>query len=471
MSLDSRNRYAWVLCVFTILVVVGGLLGTLFFHYHKSDPDVGIPVTTSSYLVILDAGSTHTAVFVYRWFNHTENAKNGTLQVQQLASQYCETKGLSNYPNHEHVGVKLKKCLNYATEHVPREVENSTEIHLGGTAGLRLLQSENSSAFNAVMKAVKREIQLASGFVMHPHNIRIITGEEEGLYGWASANYLEDAFLRNVTHQQNKTDEFNLYGVLQLGGASTQITFQPAASIGATNRVHYNVTAELFGEAVQLYSRSFLCHGLKEADRAYKAMLVEEQDSPIVFDPCLPAGRETWKTYDQLFGRYCTSQYKTRLRDNKCSFNGGDRKPQLNGQFLAFSGYFYTLRYLSLVAKNNDSAQDTASLSAFRNATRRHCNKTWLQLNKRNYTSNEKKLMTLFCFNAHYIETILTSGYGFTEGTFRNIKFWNDIRGTEFGWALGYALNVTLSKNPLHQQRPHVQNLHFVDGNSTEVLT
>lgn len=152
-----------------------------------------------------------------------------------------------------------------------------------------------------------------------------------------------------------------MYGVLQMGGASTQITFKPAKT--TARQVRYKVSADLFGEEIDLYSQSFLCHGLKEADRAYHAMLVSEQQSPIVLDPCLPAGGQFPKTYDQLFGRYCTNQHNTTLRgdfyflgtsnstecgrsvrrlfrkavcpgpDDQCPFDGVYR-PKLTGKFL-----------------------------------------------------------------------------------------------------------------------------------------
>ena len=48
------------------------------------------------------------------------------------------------------------------------------------------------------MTAVKREIQYASNFSMTSDNVRIITGEEEGFYGWATANYLEDIFSKVI---------------------------------------------------------------------------------------------------------------------------------------------------------------------------------------------------------------------------------------------------------------------------------
>ena len=51
-------------------------------------------------------------------------------------------------------------------------------------------------------------------------SVRIITGEEEGLFGWIAVNYLMDGFTGS---SQDRTT----YGFLDMGGASTQIAFEP----------------------------------------------------------------------------------------------------------------------------------------------------------------------------------------------------------------------------------------------------
>ena len=51
-------------------------------------------------------------------------------------------------------------------------------------------------------------------------SVRIITGEEEGLFGWIAVNYLMDGF--GPSNSDRST-----YGFLDMGGASTQIAFEP----------------------------------------------------------------------------------------------------------------------------------------------------------------------------------------------------------------------------------------------------
>ena len=52
-------------------------------------------------------------------------------------------------------------------------------------------------------------------------SVRIITGEEEGLFGWIAVNYLMDGF-------KGSGDSPLTYRFLDMGGASTQIAFEPS---------------------------------------------------------------------------------------------------------------------------------------------------------------------------------------------------------------------------------------------------
>lgn len=46
---------------------------------------------------------------------------------------------------------------------------------------------------------------------------------------------------------------------------------------------------------------------------------------------------------------------------------------------------------------------------------------------KQNLTKKLINYMGTFCFTAIYIDTVLTSGYGFNDTTFANIRFLKDV--------------------------------------------
>ena len=58
-------------------------------------------------------------------------------------------------------------------------------------------------------------------------------------------------------------------GALDMGGASTQITFVPP------NHAQKSVEITLYGKKYPVYTHSFLCYGIKEAQRRFLAQLVK----------------------------------------------------------------------------------------------------------------------------------------------------------------------------------------------------
>lgn len=59
--------------------------------------------------------------------------------------------------------------------------------------------------------------------------VRIISGEEEGLYGWIAVNYLMDGFDKHEhAIDSERRKHSSTYGFLDMGGASTQIAFEPS---------------------------------------------------------------------------------------------------------------------------------------------------------------------------------------------------------------------------------------------------
>jgi len=68
--------------------------------------------------------------------------------------------------------------------------------------------------------------------------------------------------------QQPKT-----LGALDMGGASTQITFVPENP--AKIEPIYNCSVGLYGIEYKLYTHSYLCYGVNEAYRQYLAHLVQ----------------------------------------------------------------------------------------------------------------------------------------------------------------------------------------------------
>ena len=62
-------------------------------------------------------------------------------------------------------------------------------------------------------------------------------------------------------------------GALDMGGASTQITFIPENATAIASG--YNLSVQLYSSAYEMYTFSYQCYGLNEAYRRYLAHLVQ----------------------------------------------------------------------------------------------------------------------------------------------------------------------------------------------------
>lgn len=131
-------------------------------------------------------------------------------------------------------------------------------VYLFGTAGFRRLRPEQREG---VLQTV-RQILGTSHFYLEPDFVRILSGEEEGAYGWLTVNS-EMGSLTNPSADS--------VGVLDLGGASMQITFVPEADRSV---LQHSFPVFLQGRQSNLYSASYLQFGLKEAHRLLQRQLI-----------------------------------------------------------------------------------------------------------------------------------------------------------------------------------------------------
>lgn len=83
---------------------------------------------------------------------------------------------------------------------------SATPFYLGATAGMRLLPFAQREK---LMLETRRYLE-TSGFLFHPQYARILSGEEEGVFGWMAVNYLLGNF--NMNGDTNVT-----VGALDLG--------------------------------------------------------------------------------------------------------------------------------------------------------------------------------------------------------------------------------------------------------------
>ncbi|XP_020796341.2 ectonucleoside triphosphate diphosphohydrolase 1 isoform X2 [Boleophthalmus pectinirostris] len=439
-----KERNPWHTPLTIIIAVVGVIaivaLVTVAVLQNK-------PLTPKyKYGIVLDAGSSHTAMYIYQW---PAEKDNNTGRVEQTNSCKVKGPGISSYASDPKMAAQsLQVCMKEAEQYVPSERHQETPLYLGATAGMRLLNIENSAASDQVFQAVSESLQ-KSPFSFQ--GARILSGQEEGAFGWVTVNYLDDRLKQGL----------ETTGALDLGGASTQISFI-SDTFDSLESPTNAVTFRLYGNDYNLYTHSFLCYGKDQVLRMSIAHQTKSGPGSIS-DPCFHNGYNEIKNYTVVYDSPCVSARKptsgpatfthsgrgnfdqcqelvknvfdfTQCKYSQCSFNGVFQ-PTLQGPFVAFSAYFFVMDFLNLTDTSVPLEKVKEALAGF-------CATPWDTIKTR-YPSVKLKYLSEYCFSGTYILTLLTEGYNFTSETFSNIKFIKKIKGSDAGWTLGYMLNLT----------------------------
>ena len=115
---------------------------------------------------------------------------------------------------------------------------------------------------------------------------KIITGVEEGGFGWISYNY-----LKNVIGPKKKTDLTESYAVIEMGGASAQVTTKAPKLVDEEQLPpDYRFSFTIGNERHTLYSHSYLGYGGEQAREQLNKQLKANMDSGTIKDPCLNEG-------------------------------------------------------------------------------------------------------------------------------------------------------------------------------------
>ncbi|KAH7097633.1 nucleoside phosphatase family-domain-containing protein [Auriculariales sp. MPI-PUGE-AT-0066] len=199
--------------------------------------------------LMIDAGSTGSRIHAYK-FNYCTSTPVYEYEVFDFTKP-----GLSDYSEDPEAAAKsLDKLLDLAVKSVPPELHKCTPVAVKATAGLRALGNDKS---NEILRAVQRHLETAYPFpVLKKDGVVIMDGKDEGVYAWLTVNYLLDALKPNSPG----------YAVLDLGGGSTQIVFEPLDQTKAPVVEGEHMYKLTFGSTTrELYQHSYLGYGLKSA--------------------------------------------------------------------------------------------------------------------------------------------------------------------------------------------------------------
>lgn len=282
--------------------------------------------------IVIDAGSSGSRVHVYSWddpayvlakdikaekVNSFPVIEKGVKDQSagDSAWQLKSKPGISTFAsNPDDVESHIKPLMDFALEKIPESKISSTPVYLMATAGLRLVEEKaRKQILTNVCNFVGNNysFDISGGCDIH---FRVISGELEGIYGWIMVNYLKGGFDKKLLSyaqadkgtdssknqgvkiklpSKPKRDDYNLtsyvdiesrdklvdtFGFLDMGGASTQIAFEPIAEMAKKHSDDLTTVnlRTINGNEVNfnIFVTTFLGFGMNEARRRYLTELI-----------------------------------------------------------------------------------------------------------------------------------------------------------------------------------------------------
>ena len=454
---------------------------------------------------MIDAGSTGSRLHVYEWAPRVlynaddvhEAVSGRKLSFPDTESRWTDRlrPGLASFASlpddelEQGIADYLSPLIEFARAilHEKSEKFDTFPIFLRATAGMRTLdKNDRSRVLNTVRALFSNNTYCP--FYFENEYARILSGEEEAIFGWAGTNFLLGNLISESEGSGTVVNPSRTYGALDLGGASTQISFYEP---------HEEIMSNLFklqigqGKHWNVYAHSFLYYGVNEATNRLHARLLDgakdatERLYTGVHNPCLPGGSrqdvrlnihidshgaETWEynktaIEDGFYAGLLKNDGKTgdfdgcmryaekllNLEKNSwcefahrgdCSFSGVyqpdlPKQSKRFGEFLAFSNFYEVFSFLSL--------PERASLAELQNATRTVCSMSKDEVFEYNKKAGKADAdeVEQYCFRSVYVYQLLRNGYGFEHDDY--ITAMNVLHGQKVGWALGammYEINT-----------------------------
>ncbi|KAA1086797.1 Golgi apyrase [Puccinia graminis f. sp. tritici] len=405
--------------------------------------------------IVLDAGSSGTRIQVYSWkspraqLNHRVTSHQSTRVLPRIETgvqdgndwQLKVEPGISSFGSHpHHLGQYLKPLLDHALKLIPANQIATTPFYLLATAGMRLLpQLQQDGILEEVCSYIKTHYRFRIN--QCSQHIQIISGEEEGTFGWVAVNYLMDGFDR-PGHPSTGSQASSTFGFLDMGGASTQIAFEPneLAKIEHADNLTKLTLKLLDGTDIShsVFVTTWLGYGTNKARERYAQKLLEQFSSDhqirkpnqldqlgIIPDPCLPASLllPSPSSSYQFNGtgdfKKCIQNVSPLLNknapclDEPCLFDGKHVPPidfSVN-RFIGISEYWYSTQDLWSMGGIYDFVE-------FEKKAISYCQLNWEEIIESHksgtkWPSNvEISRLETQCFKAAWIINILHEGIG-----------------------------------------------------------
>ncbi|GAA6002550.1 guanosine diphosphatase [Rhodotorula paludigena] len=432
----------------------------------KCTPPKGQKAT--SYALMIDAGSTGSRMHLYT-FSHCDPDPKALPKLEDEG--FFTTKpGLSAYKGKpKEAAESLRGLMQHAFDGVPESERSCTPIAVKATAGLRLLGARESQA---ILDEVERWLNDEWPFQVVKDGVVVMDGKDEGVYAWITINFL----LGLIGPDQPASA--GTAAVMDLGGASTQIVFEPIYDPGSSDHLapgDHIYELQFAGADHVLYQHSHLGYGLMQARRAVHNLVAYSyvwqsapKGTPVEWDelttkdkipnPCMFKGETKVVTLDPpgrsevevtMVGTGSGFEACRRIMEvmiNKdaacdkppCAF-AGVYQPKMSevfsaGKVWALSYFYDRIAPLGLTSP--------FSISALRKLTTDVCSgrndASWARFKKNKEAMDELSDRPEYCLDLTFMYSLLSLGYELDEE--RQVWMGKKVGDVELGWALGAAL-------------------------------
>lgn len=367
--------------------------------------------------IMVDAGSTGTRAFIYTWEStKTIPDVHPHPSVKDAYSIELDIPLASAAKKPEVVNEIFEQIINYCSDKIPKEHVEKTRLFIFATAGMRLLQQKDQ---DRILNNVYNYLAENSPFKLKRRYIRVISGIEEGVYGWISVNH-----LLNIFETEKPT-----VGALDMGGASFQIAIQVPDGSSAPS-IH-NVT--IGNKHLKLFAHSYLGYGVNQALRKITNSIAAVTNQKFITNPCVH--NEYRNQFEDVFvvgsGNFSEC---SRLIDAMLIKSPEFETIQIPNigeikKFIAMASFFYVNRALNL--------SENSTLKDLKLKSEQLCSTPFYQAQAEN---PDDKYLSTYCWSSIYQYNMLTKGFGFNDRDVI-VEKKGKINGVGLSWTTGAMLS------------------------------
>mmetsp|Transcript_49594 Transcript_49594/g.106172 ORF Transcript_49594/g.106172 Transcript_49594/m.106172 type:complete len:497 (+) Transcript_49594:85-1575(+) len=397
----------------------------------------------SKYVIMTDAGSSKTLVNIFSYDSSgilVQESPEPSIKISALTSYLGKPEALKKDFTSLIINSTDAICALQPDRSTCHTVLHATPFYMFATAGMRGLSPEDQDSIYKVCLSVLRDRSM-SPYQVEDENVRTMAGEEEASFTLLTVNY------ENADCDYNmKCPGVGITGQLEMGGESTQVSFQPVSEIDVLgNSFIINNQSDRLG----LYSISYMEYGQNGASALAQEMVAEQApDSDTVDYPCWLKG---FKNISMVFagtareknitfvgtGEFvaCKELTKAILHLDymcplpPCSIEGEYMpNPKPKGQkFLGLSGFRFAFYNYGMPLSGSGSTP--ADLDA---ENQKFCALTYDEMKED--PKYDPKYVYNQCFLGNYVYNVLTEALHFTNDS-EQVSYDGDA-----SWPLGAVL-------------------------------